>query len=70
MSNPIISAEGLGKAYQLGLKIDKNQTFRDAIMNTLSSPMKRLRRAWANQRTPQIRFGRSRIFRSMSIRVR
>src|SRR5437016_7648123 len=43
MSQPIITAEGLGKAYQLGHKIDRNQTFRDALMGTLRSPMKRLK---------------------------
>src|SRR6059036_433872 len=43
MSKPIITAEGLGKAYQLGVKIDKNQTFRDAIAGMLKSPLKRLK---------------------------
>src|SRR5437660_3390034 len=43
MSTPIITAEGLGKAYQLGLKIDKHQTFRDAIVGAFSQPMKRLK---------------------------
>ncbi len=43
MENPIITADGLGKAYQLGLKIDKNQTFRDALMGAIQSPLKRLR---------------------------
>src|SRR5215216_4846741 len=31
MSTPIISVEGLGKAYFLGRQIDKHATFRDAI---------------------------------------
>ncbi len=43
MSKPIITAEGLGKAYFLGAKMDKNATFRDAIVETLRSPMKKLR---------------------------
>src|SRR4051794_4170562 len=43
MSTPIITAEGLGKAYQLGLKVDKHQTFRDALMGAFSSPLKRLK---------------------------
>src|SRR5437763_12440960 len=43
MSKPIITVEGLGKAYQLGQKIDRNQTFRDALMGTLRSPLKRLK---------------------------
>ena len=43
MSTPIITAEGLGKAYQLGQKMDKNATFRDAIMGVVKSPMKKLR---------------------------
>jgi lipopolysaccharide transport system ATP-binding protein len=43
MSTPIITAEGLGKAYQLGLKLDKNLTFRDALTEMVKSPMKRLR---------------------------
>jgi len=43
MSKPIITAEGLGKAYQLGVKIDKNQTFRDALAGVLRSPLKRLK---------------------------
>jgi len=32
MSKPIITAENLGKAYRLGAKLDKNATFRDAII--------------------------------------
>jgi lipopolysaccharide transport system ATP-binding protein len=43
MSKPIISAEHLGKAYHLGSKLDKNATFRDAIVDAIRSPMKKLR---------------------------
>ena len=37
MSQSIITAAGLGKAYQLGLKVDRNQTFRDALMAAVKS---------------------------------
>jgi lipopolysaccharide transport system ATP-binding protein len=43
MSKPIIIAEGLGKAYQLGHKVDRNATFRDALIGAFSSPLKRLK---------------------------
>ena len=43
MSKPIISAEGLGKAYRLGAKMDRNATFRDAIVGAMKSPLKRLK---------------------------
>jgi lipopolysaccharide transport system ATP-binding protein len=43
MSKPVIITERLGKAYQLGLKMDSNATFRDAIIASLKSPMKKLR---------------------------
>lgn len=43
MSQPIITVEGLGKAYRIGLKIDKNQTFRDALAGAFTSPLKRLK---------------------------
>lgn len=43
MSKPVISARGLGKAYQLGAKMDKNRTLRDAIGGWFTSPMERLR---------------------------
>jgi lipopolysaccharide transport system ATP-binding protein len=43
MSKPIITAEGLGKAYRLGVKMDKNATFRDALVGAIKSPMKRLK---------------------------
>jgi lipopolysaccharide transport system ATP-binding protein len=43
MSKPIIIVEKLGKAYQLGLKMDRNRTFRDALVGAFSSPLKRLK---------------------------
>ena len=43
MSTPIITAEGLGKAYHLGAKMDKNATFRDAIAGAFKAPLKKLR---------------------------
>src|SRR5271154_7148396 len=43
MSKPIITAEGLGKAYHLGQKMDRNQTFRDAVVGALTSPLKKLK---------------------------
>ena len=43
MSQPMIVAQGLGKAYRLGQKIDREATFRDAIANAVRSPFKRLR---------------------------
>jgi lipopolysaccharide transport system ATP-binding protein len=43
MSTPIINAEGLGKAYRIGLKVDRNQTFRDVLASAFSSPMKKLK---------------------------
>jgi lipopolysaccharide transport system ATP-binding protein len=43
MNQPVITAEGLGKAYRLGLKVDKNATFRDALAAAARSPLKWLR---------------------------
>jgi lipopolysaccharide transport system ATP-binding protein len=43
MSKPVVIAEHLGKAYQLGMKIDRNATFRDAMVGAITSPLKRLR---------------------------
>jgi lipopolysaccharide transport system ATP-binding protein len=43
MSTPIITADNLGKAYRLGQKIDKNATFRDAIVSAFRSPLKKLK---------------------------
>ncbi|MBV8781277.1 MAG: ABC transporter ATP-binding protein [Phycisphaerae bacterium] len=43
MGKPIISVEGLGKSYRLGMESLKHATFRDAIVGTLSAPLRRLR---------------------------
>ena len=43
MSKAIITAQGLGKAYQLGTKMDRNATLRDAIAHAIRSPLKNLR---------------------------
>jgi lipopolysaccharide transport system ATP-binding protein len=43
MSKPIITADNIGKAYRLGQKMDKNATFRDAIVDVIKSPMKKLK---------------------------
>ena len=43
MSKPIISAEGLGKAYFLGQKVDKSLTFRDAVAAAFKAPLKKLK---------------------------
>ena len=43
MSKPIISVENLSKAYYLGRRFDRNQTFRDAIVQMAKTPMRRLR---------------------------
>jgi lipopolysaccharide transport system ATP-binding protein len=43
MSKPIITADKLGKAYRLGQKMDKNATFRDAIVGAFASPLKKLK---------------------------
>ena len=43
MSKPVIVAERLGKAYKLGVKVDRNATFRDALANAVKTPLKRLR---------------------------
>ncbi len=43
MSDTVITADRLGKAYRLGLKVDKNATLRDALAAAVRSPLKRLR---------------------------
>jgi lipopolysaccharide transport system ATP-binding protein len=43
MSQPMITAERLGKAYRLGEKLDRNATFRDAIAKAVRAPFQRLR---------------------------
>ena len=42
MTNPILSVERLGKSYQLGQQMDKNTTFRDAVVGAIKSPFRRL----------------------------
>ncbi len=43
MSEPILVAEGLGKAYRLGQKFDRTQTLRDTLTNAMKSPLRQLR---------------------------
>ena len=43
MSRPVITADRLGKAYRLGVKVDRNATFRDALANAVKAPVRRLR---------------------------
>jgi lipopolysaccharide transport system ATP-binding protein len=43
MSRPIITAEGLSKAYRIGLKRDKSETLAGAAMRFLKSPVHNLR---------------------------
>ena len=44
MSNPIIAVEQLGKQFQLGRLQQRHNTLRDALVDSLSSPFRRLRR--------------------------
>ena len=44
MSTPIITVDGLGKAYRLGLKEEKYPTFRDALVGAAAGPWRRFRR--------------------------
>ncbi len=43
MSNAVIQIENLSKAYRLGMHVDRNQTFRDALMDLFKAPLRRLR---------------------------
>src|SRR5437016_4246251 len=43
MSKPIISIDGIGKAYYLGQKFDRHQTFHDTLANLAKAPLQRLR---------------------------
>jgi len=45
---PIISVENLGKAYYLGRKLDKHQTFRDAVVDAARGAATRLRQRFAD----------------------
>src|SRR6266511_5587661 len=40
---PIITVENLGKQYQLGRKLEKFPTFRDAIVGALKAPFQRFK---------------------------
>jgi lipopolysaccharide transport system ATP-binding protein len=44
MSTPIITVDGLGKAYRLGLKEERYPTFRDALVGAAAAPWRRFRR--------------------------
>jgi lipopolysaccharide transport system ATP-binding protein len=44
MSKPIIAAEGLGKAYRIGHKIDRHQTFGELFSGAIRSPWKQLKK--------------------------
>ena len=48
MSKPIISIENLSKAYYIGRKINPHHTFRDAIANLATAPIRR----WREQAMP------------------
>jgi lipopolysaccharide transport system ATP-binding protein len=43
MDKPILTAENLGKSYQLGRQLQKEATFRDAIASAVKAPFRRLR---------------------------
>jgi lipopolysaccharide transport system ATP-binding protein len=43
MDRPILTAEGLGKAYRLGHTLRRDATLRDAVVNLLRGPARRLR---------------------------
>ena len=45
---PIISVENLGKAYYLGRKLDKHQTFRDAVVDFARGAATRLRQRFTD----------------------
>ena len=53
---PIISVENLGKAYHLGRKLDKHQTFRDALANAVRGVGTRLRQRLAEPAARQDAF--------------
>ncbi len=43
MQNTILTAENLGKSYQLGRQMQKQTTFRDAVADAVRAPLRRLR---------------------------
>ena len=44
MSAPVIEAEGLSKVYRIGLREKANRTFGEALVDSLTGPIRRLRR--------------------------
>ncbi len=40
---PVISVENLSKKFQIGLRESQNRTFREAVMDSFSAPLKRFR---------------------------
>ena len=44
MDRPVIRAENLGKQYQIGLRAETYQTFRQAISDLVTAPIRRFRR--------------------------
>ncbi len=44
MSKPMVSVEGIGKAYRIGLKDKANRTFKEAATAALTAPITRLRK--------------------------
>ena len=41
MSSPIITVDGIGKAYRIGLKEERYPTLRDALVGALNAPLRR-----------------------------
>lgn len=44
MPKPVITVDKLSKSYRIGHQAEKYPTFRDALVNTLQAPLRRLRR--------------------------
>ena len=44
MPDPIISVDGIGKAYRIGLKEERYRTFRDALVGAVKAPFRRLQK--------------------------
>jgi lipopolysaccharide transport system ATP-binding protein len=51
MSRPAIEVNELGKAYRIGLKAETHATFRDAVVNTFQSSLRRFGRSTARRAT-------------------
>jgi lipopolysaccharide transport system ATP-binding protein len=43
MGSPILTVENLGKRYTLGRRLEKNATFRDAVIKAVSSPFRKFK---------------------------